>query len=279
MKNNLFEGGNVFKNIDGALTRRITRDEIPTTIQWLEKITSLDFTMDKDEEDVPIKWLGTTGRKADSGDLDLSVDENEISKEELKNKLIAWCQKQGIPDDEIVNSKTNRAGWIQSTGDSVHFKTPINGDVENGFAQTDFMFTSDPAWQQSSMLGSKEGSPYRGEHRHMLLSSIARARGYKYSFKNGLMDPETNETLPNGKDFNFIAKTLLGQTATVRDTKSVEAILDFIKKLPNYDELVANAREALGKQGVELPEQYVKIESQQIGTPSWFRRMMNSVNF
>lgn len=274
---NLFEGGNIFKDANGELTRRITRSEIPTTIQWLEQITGLDFTMDKDEEEVPIKWLGTTGRKADSGDLDLSVDEREISKEELKSKLVAWAQSQGIPDKEILNTKTYRAGWIQLTGDSVHFKTPINGDPKNGFAQTDFMFSADPAWQQGSMLGGREGSPFKGEHRHILLASIARARGYKYSYKNGLMDPETNTTLPNGKDFNFIAKTLLGQTATVKDTRSVEAILDFIKKLPNYNELVANAKETLGKQGIELPEQFVSFESKQVGTPSWFRRMMEAI--
>jgi hypothetical protein len=272
--NNLFEGGNIFKDANGEQTRRINKSEIPTTIQWLETITGLDFTMDKDEDEVPIKWLGTTGRKESSGDLDLSVDETQVSKDQLKTKLIAWCKSQGIPDAEILNTKTNRAGWIQLTGDSVHFKTPINGDVKNGFAQTDFMFSADPSWQQGSMLGGKEGSEFKGEHRHILLASIARARGYKYSYKNGLMDPETNATLPNGKDFNFIAKTLLGQTATVRDTRSVEAILEFIMKLPNYEELIAGARETLGRSGIELPKK-AAVESYQVGSIGWMRKMID----
>jgi len=272
--NNLFEGGNIFKDANGEQTRRINKSEIPTTIQWLETITGLDFTMDKDEDEVPIKWLGTTGRKESSGDLDLSVDETQVSKDQLKTKLIAWCKSQGIPDAEILNTKTNRAGWIQLTGDSVHFKTPINGDVKNGFAQTDFMFSADPSWQQGSMLGGKEGSEFKGEHRHILLASIARARGYKYSYKNGLMDPETNATLPTGKDFNFIAKTLLGQTATVRDTRSVEAILEFIMKLPNYEELIAGARETLGRSGIELPKK-AAVESYQVGSIGWMRKMID----
>jgi hypothetical protein len=83
--------------------------------------------------------------------------------------------------------------------------------------------------------------------------------------------------LPNGNDWNQIAKVLLGQTATVKDIQSVDNILDFIKKLPNYEELVAGARETLGKQGITLPENTISFESKQTGTPAWFRRMMEAV--
>jgi hypothetical protein len=80
---------NVFKLSDGTLMcRRIKREEIMPTIKWLEKITGLDFSSDVDEAGYPIKWLGTTGRKPDSGDLDLSVSEADISKDKLKNILI-----------------------------------------------------------------------------------------------------------------------------------------------------------------------------------------------
>jgi hypothetical protein len=96
----------------------------------------------------------------------------------------------------------------------------------------------------------------------------------KYSPKSGLVDPETNEPLPNGDDWNSIAKKLLGQTATVKDIRSVDAILNYIKKLPNYEELVAGARETLGKQGVELPKNEA-YESYQPGTIGWMRRMIN----
>jgi hypothetical protein len=259
MMNNLFEGGNVFKGADKEpLTRRIKREEIPSTIAYLEKETGIDFSMDKDEEGVPVKWLGTTGRKTDSGDLDLSVDANEIDKKELAAKLIAAFGKDSV----------------KLSGDSVHLKTPINGDPANGFAQTDFMFSDDPAWQQFSVRGGLPDSPYKGEHRHILLSSIARARGFKYSYKNGLVDPETDTSIT--KDPNKMAKELLGQTATVNDIKSVESILNYIKKLPNYEELVSSARETLGKQGVDLPENKT-IETFQPGSIGWMRQMIDIV--
>lgn len=254
--NNLFEGGNVFKGPDKEpLTRRIKRDEIPGTIAYLEKETGVDFTMDKDEEGVPVKWLGTTGRKEDSGDLDLSVDANELDKKEFATKLIGIFGKDSV----------------KLSGDSVHLKTPINGDESNGFAQTDFMFSDDPTWQQFSVRGGLPDSPYKGEHRHILLSSIARARGFKYSYKNGLVDPETDQTIT--KDPNKMAKDLLGQTATANDIKSVESVIAYIKKLPNYEELVSAARETLGKQGVELPE-HQQVETFQPGTIGWMRQMI-----
>jgi hypothetical protein len=261
MTNNLLEGGNAFKGPDKQpLTRRIKQGEIPSTIEYLERVTGVDFSMDKDEAGVPIKWLGTTGRKTDSGDLDLSVDAKEVDKDQFAAKLASIFGKENV----------------KKSGDNVHLKTPIMGDEANGFAQTDFMFSANPKFQQGSMIGSGPDSTYRGEHRHILLSSIARARGMKYSPKFGLVDPETNEPVKDGDDWNNIAKQLLGQTATVKDIRSVENIINFIKKLPNYDELIAAARETLGKQGVELPKKEA-VESYQPGSIGWMRRMIDLV--
>ena len=256
----LIEGGNVFKDpaTKEPLTRRILRSEIGPTIAYLEKETGVDFSTDKDEEGVPIKWLGTTGRKEDSGDLDLSVDANELDKKEFAAKLAGIFGKESV----------------KLSGDNVHLKTPINGDPANGFVQTDFMFSTNPKFQQGSMIGGQ--GAYRGEHRHILLSSIARARGLKYSPKFGLVDPETNEPVPGGDDWNTIAKQLLGQTATVKDIRNVDSVLNYIKKLPNYEELVAAARETLGKQGIELPK-VEAIESYQPGSIGWMRKMIDIV--
>lgn len=255
----LLEGGNVFKDADKQpLTRRIKREEIAATIEYLERATGVDFSMDKDEEGVPVKWLGTTGRKADSGDLDLSVDANEIDKKEFAAKLISIFGKDSV----------------KLSGDSVHLKTAIEGNDANGFAQTDFMFSDDPKFQQFSVRGGLADSPYKGEHRHILLSSIARVRGFKYSYKNGLVNPETDEVIT--KDPNKMAKDLLGQTASVNDIKSVESIINYVKKLPNYEELVASARETLGRQGIDLPQKEA-FENYQPGTIGWMRQIIDIV--
>lgn len=262
---------NVFKNADGSLiARRIQLSEIPTTIRWLESITGLDLSREVDAKGVPVKWLGTTGRKPDSGDLDLSVDEREINKEQLKSILMQWAQSQGVADKDIVNTQKKRDGWIQLAGDNVHFRAPINGDPRNGYVQTDFMFTSDPTWQQWSMRGSLPNSPYRGMHRHILLASIARAQGLKYSYKNGIVDPQSDKII--AKEPDKIAKTLLGPTATAADAETTESILAKIKGRPDYDQLVAAARETLSKEGVTLPKNI------QEGSIAWFRRLMDDLS-
>ena len=259
MKTDLSEGGNVFKDAEkNSLTTRIDRADIAPTIAYLEKETGVDFSMDKGDDDVPIKWLGTTGRKDSSGDLDLSVDANEIDKKEFAAKLKSQFGAENV----------------KLSGDNVHLKTAIAGDESKGFVQTDFMFSTNPKFQQGSMSGGSGN--YRGEHRHIVLSSIARARGIKYSPKSGLLDPETNEPLPNGDDWNSIAKQLLGQSATVSDIKNVDSIINYIKKLPNYEELIANARETLGRYDIELPKKEA-IESYQPGTIGWMRSMIDII--
>jgi len=115
---------------------------------------------------------------------------------------------------------------------------------------------------------------YRGEHRHIVLSSIARAKNLKYSPKSGLLDPDSNEVI--SADWNVIAKELLGQTATVKDIKSVDAIINYIKKLPNYEELIGAARETLGRYDIELPQKEA-FESYTPGSIGWMRSIIDLV--
>ena len=235
------EGGNVFKLADGSeATQRINRDDVIPTVKWLEQLTGLNLVDN---------MLGSTGYKETSGDLDLAVDVSKISKDVLVQQLL----KKGIEPTDI-----------KKTGDSVHLKTPINGNPENGYVQTDFMF-GDPNFQRFSMTGSPEGSPYKGMHRHVLLASIAKAQGLKWSYKNGLMDRATNEVI--SKDPSEIAHKLFNGSAA--DLASVETILAKIKNLPNYNALVADAKETLGKENVQLPESRQEIVGE--GSAAWFK--------
>jgi hypothetical protein len=235
------EGGNVFKLADGSeATQRIARADVIPTVQWLEQLTGLNLVDN---------MLGSTGYKETSGDLDLAVDASKISKEVLVQQLL----KKGIEPTDI-----------KKTGDSVHFKTPINGEAKNGYVQTDFMF-GDPNFQRFSMTGSPEGSPFKGMHRHVILASIAKAQGMKWSYKNGLMDRTTNEVI--SKDPSEIAHKLFNGSAA--DLASVETIVAKIKNLPNYNALVADARETLGKENVQLPESQQAIVGE--GSAAWFK--------
>lgn len=246
----LKEGGNIFKGAEGELlTGRINQADVLPTVKWLEGITGLSLQDN---------MLGTTGKAPTSGDLDLGVDENKISKDELVSKLSQWAQSQ----------KQDPKQWVRKSGISVHFKTPIAGDVKKGFVQTDFMF-GEPEWQKFSLQGGMTGSKYKGMDRHILLASIAKALGYRWSHNYGLLNRESNQ--PVSKDPDRIAQLLLGVDHTAEDLASVESIHKIIKNRSDYEKLVADAVESFAKSGKRLPEHTVE------GSNVWFRNMMNVV--
>ena len=236
----LFEGGNVFKLADGqSATTRISRENVVPTVQWLEQLTGLNLVDN---------MLGSTGRKETSGDLDLGIDETKITKDVLIQQLL----KRGVKAEDIKKS-----------GDSVHLKTPILGDKSNGYVQTDFMF-GDPEFQKFALNTGE--SDYKGVHRALLLASIAKAQGMKWSYKNGLVDRETNEIIT--KNPAEIAEKLIN--GTTADLSSVESIVKKIKARPDYEELVKDARDAFERDKLTLPE-----DTTLPGTGAWYRQFLN----
>jgi nucleotide-binding universal stress UspA family protein len=239
----LAEGGNVFKDEDGQpLTRRITQAEVMPTVQWLEKITGLDFTKEKSPEDgLPVRWLGTTGRKPTSGDLDLQVDVNDVTKEQLISKLQAWAQQNQVQPER----------YIRKSGSAVHFLTAIDGNPRNGFAQTDFMFTGKPRWNQF-VLQSDPASAFKGASRNILINSMAKSMGYKLNQNDGIADRATNQIITDDPD--RVAPLLLNPRATVKDLYSVERILAALKNDPQREQKLADFRDHMQRAGTPLDE-------------------------
>ena len=226
----IMEGGNVFKDASGQIqTTRINKADINPTIQWLENITGLPLVDNT---------LGSVGKKATSGDLDIAVDQKAISKDQIYSRLVAWVQKQGIPQDQIVNTSKFKNGWVDKTGISVHFKTPIQGNPQIGFVQTDFMFGDDIEQMKFGLYSAGDESKYSGADRNLLMSSIAKSQGdLKYSWQKGLINRSTEQVLSTNPD--VIAATLLGQGATRKDLDSVETIMNWLKaKNPNRIEFL-----------------------------------------
>ena len=190
---------------------------------------------------------------ASSGDLDLGVDSTKVSKDVLIKHLL----KRGIKDTDIKKS-----------GDAVHLKTPILGDAENGFVQTDFMFSDNPSLQQFAFKGGGEGSDFKGVHRAILLASIAKAQNMKWSPKFGLVDRGTNEVIT--ADPKEIAVRLLGQGHTPNDLNTVETIIKAVKGRPDFEQLVADAKENFSRDNLVLPESRPLP-----GTGAWFRAWKN----
>jgi len=229
----LLEGGNVFKNADGTpATTRIDRDYVKPTVQWLEQLTALPLLQN---------MFGTTGKKATSGDLDLGVDASKYNKDGLVQTLTNFITKQGKDPKQ----------WIKKSGINVHFKTPIAGDPKNGFVQTDFMFVPDLAYS-TYFLHSAPDSNFKGMHRNVLLSSIAKAVGYKINQTQGLISRETNELVTN--DWDEIAKLLLSPTARKEDLHSVETVMNALSRDPNREAKIKDAREYFEREGLQLEQ-------------------------
>jgi hypothetical protein len=237
------EGGNVFKDEQGQpLTQRINQNDVQPTVQWLEQITGLDFTTEKNSEDgLPARWLGSTGRKPTSGDLDLQVDTNEITKEQLVGKLQAWATKNQVQPEK----------YIRKSGISVHFLTAIGGNPRNGFVQTDFMFTHKPRWNQF-VLQSDPASSFKGASRNILINSMAKSLGYKLNQNDGIADRATNEIITDDPD--QVAPLLLNSRATVKDLYSVERIMAALKNDPQRDQKLADFRDHMQRAGTPLDE-------------------------
>jgi hypothetical protein len=205
-------GGNVFKDADGnSLTRRILLPEIDPTIKWLEALTGLPLYNNT---------LGSVRKKKSSKDLDLAVDQNKISKDDLVSILSRWVTKQ----------KGNTPEWIKKSGISVHFKTPIGGDPTKGYVQTDFMFGDDVEQMKFGLFSAGDQSQFSGADRNLIMSSIAKSLpdDLKYSWQKSLIRRSTGELI--SKDPEQIANVLLGTQHSSKDLESVETIANAIRK-------------------------------------------------
>ena len=230
----LKEGGNVFKDKQGQpLTQRINQADVPATIKYIENILGIDFP--------PERWLGSTGRKPTSGDLDLGVDLNEISKDQLATALQQIVTSQGLDPRE----------WVVKKGE-VHFKTPIAGDPNKGYVQTDFMFFPNLDWG-TFYYGGAEGSAFKGMNRNVLMSSMAKALGFKVG-ANGMFSRSTEELVPGGMDPNHVARVLLGPSFTKENLKNVESIYAALSNDPNKDAKLKDFRDYLQREGLKEPQ-------------------------
>ena len=231
----LLEGGNVFKDKQGQpLTQRINQADVPATIAYLENVLGIEFPEER--------WLGSTGRKPTSGDLDLAVDLSEINKDQLAAKLTQFVQ----------NQKQDPREWVKKAGE-VHFRTPIAGDPNKGYVQTDFMFFPNLDWG-TFFYGGAEGSNYKGMNRNVLMSSLAKVQGLKVG-ANGMISRTTNELVRGGQDPNYVAKVLLGPAFTKENLKNVESIYTALSNDPDREVKLKDFREYLAREGLQEPQQ------------------------
>jgi hypothetical protein len=228
------EGGNIFKDAAGQpATQRINQADIKPTLAWLERLLP--------GLDLQNNTLGSTGLKPTSGDIDLAIDANRVTKDQLVKRLSDWATQQGQDPRD----------WVRKSGISVHFKTPIGGSARNGFVQTDFMFMAKPEFSKF-ILRQDPASEYKGATRNVLINSIAKSMGYKLNQNTGIEDRATGELITDDPD--KIAQMLLTPKAVRDDLGSVERIMAALKNDPKRDAKLADFRDHMQRAGTPLDE-------------------------
>lgn len=207
----LLEGGNVWPDV-----APFAKSEFESILKTAQEAMPNGIDL------IPV---GSSGHKDMSGDMDLMVDEAQVLKYfDAKDAKTARAKMK-----EYFQSKGFESAL---TGINVHIKVP-NGDK---FAQADIMVVKDAGdvsrFHQHDY--SVQNTPYKGLHKHILLSSIAKETRTS-EFPNGMMWSGFQGLFArdaNGKKGEFItnniddvAKLLLGPGYGARDLGNVETIL------------------------------------------------------
>ena len=159
------EGGNAVPNVD-----RIKRENIFKTVDAFKKeILSEFFGYVPTEKEMFL--LGSTGKKADSGDIDIGIDLN-ILKE--RNKILNLIKLNEICSRNGYNSCVNSINLSM-----VHIVYPQVGEIGKN-VQIDVLITECPAFAKFFMYSPMEGeSKYKSAHRNTLFRAILYCISYK----------------------------------------------------------------------------------------------------
>lgn len=220
----LVEGGHAFKDplTKEPLTKQdATTEEVHATVKALEKRMGIPL----------FKYLTGSAIYANksTGDGDvvldpvdfIKVDPNDDAKTN-QNRFREWLTSKllgaGFKDNEFKKG-----------GDGLTVMAPIPGKQE--FLQIDLDIAEPNEGKFSHW--SKRGEPAagaKGAFRHILKSAIARAinPNWKWSFKGGLVDDSTGQTV--SKDPDQIAKHFFGQTGKASDLDNIQTILAKLKQ-------------------------------------------------
>lgn len=246
----LNEGGNIWPDIEP-----FSKQEAESILKNAQSLMPPGLDL------IPV---GSAGHKPSSGDMDLMIDADQVmqltntnDEKSARSALKTYMLDRGIPSVQ--------------TGVNVHIKLP-NGDK---FAQVDIMLV------KSAERVSKfhqhdytiEKTPFKGVHKHILLSSLANGTktpefpyGMLWSGFQGLFS--RTEDGKKGKLITDVAedvaKILLNPTATTADLGNVERILEALPLGINDPRVQAALTDE-------------KWPVKPVGTNEWFRNLMNSL--
>jgi len=183
-------------------------------------------------EAIPVGSAATPTPGKRSGDLDVIVDLDAVM-----NYFDVRDPKAGR---KMLNDYISQKGFeTAQSGTNVHVRSPVG----TSSAQVDIMVVANaPTVAKFHTHDIPQGSPYKGKHKQLLMSIIAKDKGLMWSAWQGLFS--RNEAGKKGEfitsNLDDIAVKLLGSGSSAKDLSSAENIL---AKIPNSDELLNRAEQ------------------------------------
>jgi len=251
IKEILLEGGNVWPDITP-----FRKEEADLVLSNLQKVMPKGIKLIK---------VGSAGHKAVSGDMDVMVDENDIIKyfktqiDKITKELKGSGKKQLSPTQiarSLLKQYFEKKGFQSAqSGINVHVRVPVGKTI----AQVDIMFVED-AHNVSVFHQHDYNSEFKGKHKHMLLSSIAKEiKSKKYPY--GLMwsafqglftrNKDGKKDILVTRDPDIVAKILINPNAHRKDLANVESIMRALPDDPSKTEKLKAFREDMEKEKLQ----------------------------
>lgn len=172
-------GGNAFKNIN---SRRIKREEIvPTLKHFVQKINHPLITYDYVKDHI----MGSAGKQPDSGDLDIALDANLFSIDDLKSIGDKWRKF----NPKYVNSTTIKSGQINLLSPIV-----VDNKLSDDLIQIDLILGPAQWLKFSHYSPGKDNSQYKGVFISTMLGVLAKFRPL-YKLKAPSSSEFSNQTV------------------------------------------------------------------------------------
>lgn len=288
------EGGNVFKNTEYD-TQNISLNNIqPTVNKFVKDLSSIFPDKSQAFKDITNRnsWLGSTGSKPESGDVDLAfsiehfftngkpdikgwrIDEDAFNALYEKNRKRARTatdeQIQVKSMVELIVQKINSSGTDLFSSDkasgagSIHFSfpqyTPSNEKLDS-FAQFD-LDIGDIDWLKfrfNSVL-PKDNPQIKGLHRGQLMLAMFAVTGYTFKSGKGFIRKDTREIIaskPQGAMEVFNKEYNPLQPLTLDILGDYSKLIDYIKmnlKSEDKDKILDMFKMALKRADAYVPD-------------------------
>jgi len=173
-------------------------------------------------ECIPVGSAATPTPGKRSGDLDVIVDSNAVMS--FFNSKDAKEAKQQL--SQYIKDKGYNTAVI---GTNVHVQMPLGSDSH----QLDIMVVDNaPSIAKFHTHDIPQGSPYKGIHKQLAISKIAKMKGMLWSAWKGLYKRDEKGKAGEfiSSNLDEIAQVLLGANRNANDLGSLESILATMPK-------------------------------------------------